>query len=179
MDARDRVVALVGAAVACAVLGLFYGLVTSLAAARSRGRLRTRFARAAEGERRARALLERAGYVIEGAQVEVSYRLWEDGRPVEVPLRVDYLVRDGETRLVAEVKTGKVAPRLDHAPTRRQLLEYATALDARGVLLVDMEAAVIRRVEFSPPAPRAAWLPWVLLVGGVAAAIAAWFARPQ
>ncbi|HET9625604.1 MAG TPA: hypothetical protein VFP84_29760, partial [Kofleriaceae bacterium] len=54
---------------------------------------------------------------------------------------------DGE-RLVAEVKTGEVAPRLATAATRRQLLEYLVAFGVDGVLLVCPELGTIQRVAF-------------------------------
>jgi hypothetical protein len=71
-----------------------------------------------------------------------------DGRHRPVELRADYLVRRGSERYVAEVKTGRVAPCLSTAATRRQLLEYRLAYAADGVLLVDMEHKCIHEVEF-------------------------------
>ena len=63
-------------------------------------------------------------------------------------MRADYLVEaDGEV-LVAEVKTGDVAPRIETAATRRQLLEYHVAFEVDGVLLVCPERGVIHRVDF-------------------------------
>jgi hypothetical protein len=53
--------------------------------------------------------------------------------------------------LVAEVKTGEVAPRLSTAATRRQLLEYRVAFDVDGVLLVCPERGTIQRVDFLLP----------------------------
>ena len=50
---------------------------------------------------------------------------------------------------------------MGHAPTRRQLLEYSIAFDVHGVLLVDVEADRVARVEFArPPVP---WRGWCLL----------------
>jgi hypothetical protein len=78
------------------------------------------------------------------------------GREVEVRLFADLLVARGRKRYVAEVKTGAVAPRIDNAPTRRQLLEYLFAFGVDGVLLVDASADRVHEVVFSlPPAPRA------------------------
>jgi hypothetical protein len=71
-----------------------------------------------------------------------------DGEPMELELRADYLVEAAGERLVAEVKTGDAAPRLDTAATRRQLLEYSIAFAVDGVLLVCPEAGAIHRVEF-------------------------------
>ena len=52
--------------------------------------------------------------------------------------------------LLAEVKTGDFAPSLHTAATRRQLLEYATALGHDEILLVDAYAESIKRVTFVP-----------------------------
>jgi hypothetical protein len=49
---------------------------------------------------------------------------------------------------VAEVKTGRWAPRLETAATRRQLLEYRFAFDVDGVLLVDADADRVSSIEF-------------------------------
>ncbi len=122
--------------------------------------LRVRFERAAQGEHRAEPLLRAAGYEILGRQVQGSWTLHADGEPIAVALRADLLVSKGGRRYVAEVKTGRLAPRLDHAPTRRQLLEYRVAFDVDGVLLVDAEANRIIEVDLdatrpsSPPRPR-------------------------
>jgi hypothetical protein len=62
-------------------------------------------------------------------------------------LRADYLVAREGRRYVA-VKTGRLAPRLSHAPTRRQLLEYGAAFDVQGVLLVDADAESVTHVEW-------------------------------
>jgi hypothetical protein len=46
------------------------------------------------------------------------------------------------------VKTGRQAPRLGHADTRRQMLEYQLAFEVPGVLLVDAESGRVREVRF-------------------------------
>jgi hypothetical protein len=103
--------------------------------------------RASEGEQGAVALLERAGYAVLEHQVPGSWTVHADGEPVSFGLRADYLVaRDGR-RYIAEVKTGRVAPRLSHGPTRRQLLEYSAAFDVDGVILVDAEGETLTHVE--------------------------------
>ncbi len=122
--------------------------------------LRVRFAKATAGEHRAEPLLVDAGYEILGRQVQGAWTLRADGEPLAVALRADLLVAKGGRRFIAEVKTGKLAPRLDHAPTRRQLLEYRVAFDVDGVLLVDAESDRIVEVDLDdarPRAPRARW----------------------
>ncbi len=92
-------------------------------------------------------MLERAGYRVLERQTRGSWTVYADGEPVEVGLRADLLVARGGRRYVAEVKTGKLAPRLDHAATRRQLLEYRMVFGVDGVLLVDAEAGRVVAVD--------------------------------
>lgn len=125
---------------------------------------RRRAARAGAGEQAAAVLLERAGFRILARQARTQWSPTLDDEPQPTELRADYLVEseDGEL-LVAEVKTGEVAPQLATAATRRQLLEYHVAFGARGVLLVCPERGAIHRVGFPglalattpapPPAP--------------------------
>jgi hypothetical protein len=107
-----------------------------------------RSARAGEGEEGAFALLRRAGYDVLERQAEGEWTVRADGQPVTFGLRADYLVAREGRRYVAEVKTGRLAPRLSHAPTRRQLLEYGAAFDVQGVLLVDADAESVTHVEW-------------------------------
>jgi hypothetical protein len=119
-------------------------------------RLRRRWSRARSVERQAARLLEELGYTVLGHQVETSYEVLVDGKATEILLRTDYLVSRGGRQFVAEVKSGQVAPRLDTAATRRQLLEYRVAFQVDGVLLVDGEAREVHEVTFpiSPIASR-------------------------
>jgi hypothetical protein len=120
--------------------------------------------RAVDGEVRAGELLERAGYAVLERQVPGSWTLRADGESVTFGLRADYLVTREGRRYIAEVKTGRLAPRLSHGPTRRQLLEYRAAFDVHGVVLVDADVETITQVELdvpgggaSPRAPRGGW----------------------
>ena len=139
-----------------------------------RGRARRRLERAAAGEREAARLLEASGFTIEGFQVEARYALEVDGAPVVASVRADYIVSRGSDRFVAEVKTGRVAPRIETAATRRQLLEYEHAFAVSGVLLVDAEAGVVRRVVFTRAPGERRWTLWTFaaLAVVVAAVIA-------
>lgn len=114
------------------------------AAAHARGQ------RAADGEQGASGLLERAGYAVLERQVRGSWTVRADGNPVTFGLRADYLVAREGRRYIAEVKTGRLAPRLSHGPTRRQLLEYSAAFDVHGVILVDADAETVTHVEIEP-----------------------------
>lgn len=130
--------------------------------------------RGAAGEVRAENLLRDCGFGILGRQVAVSYAVHIDGEPVSIDLRADYLVSYGDKRYVAEVKTGRAAPRIDTSATRRQLLEYRIAFDVDGVLLVDAEAERVHAVEFplglndGARPSRLAWLLSGLILGAFA-----------
>lgn len=164
------------------VLGaLLLGALAALAARRgwARARARRRAERAVRGEARAEQLLAAHGWSIEARQACETLRFHVDGVPAEARVRCDLLVRRSGRRCVAEVKTGALAPRLDHAPTRRQLLEYRLAFAVDGVLLVDVEAGRVHEVVFPHAAPRAdraplAYVAYVacLVLGAFAAALA-------
>jgi hypothetical protein len=104
--------------------------------------------RALAGEDTAVTLLADAGYELLETQARRSWTFHCDGVPVTIELRCDALVARAGRRLVAEVKTGERAPSLTTAATRRQLLEYAVAFRADGVVLVDAEAGQVLEVEF-------------------------------
>ncbi len=157
-----------------------------LAFARSLPRRRLQAARVAgaDGEARAEPLLRSLGYAIVARQAPATYDLTVDGEPCAVALRADLLVERGGRRFVAEVKTGRLAPRLETPATRRQLLEYRVAFDVDGVLLVDVDAGRVHTLEFPEGPSRAAesggaWLAW-LLVGGAlgVGAMVAWQRAP-
>jgi len=142
-----RLALLLAAAIVC---GLWVGVrLARHLAARRRSRIaELRAGRAVAGEDAATGLLRAAGYRIDALQIPTEWTIHQDGEPVTIPLRCDALVsRDGR-RLVAEVKTGDQAPSLTTAATRRQLLEYAIAYRADGVLLVDPEAGAIHEIDF-------------------------------
>jgi hypothetical protein len=129
--------------------------------------LRARAQKGALGEREAEPLLRRLGYHIEARQSTGGWNVRVDGEERPITVRADYLVERDGRRLVADVKTGRLAPRIEAAATRRQLLEYRLAFEVDGVLLVDVEAGEVQEVEFplpdrAPPAPlwslRLIWL---------------------
>lgn len=169
----------VSAALAVA-LGLLGGLWTKHALARRWRRWREdrtrrkRFERAAQAEEDARHLLQRHGYEVLDDQAQLTWTILLNGQPHEVNMRADYLVRRHGRRYVAEVKSGRVAPRISTAATRRQLLEYLIAYPVEGVLLVDMEDEEIFEVTFPDlPAARPSVrqrLGW-LLAGGLLGAL--------
>jgi hypothetical protein len=109
---------------------------------------RRRFSRARDVEAAAPRVLAASGYEVLGAQVPGSYSIRVDGQRFEVALRADYIVMRQGRRFVAEVKSGKLAPLLGTASTRRQLLEYSLAFAVDGALLVDGENERIYAIEF-------------------------------
>ncbi len=168
---------------AAALLVLVFALVQSFRLAwrgfARRRALASARARGAAGEARAEGLLRRRGFRVLGRQVATSYGVGVDGAHVPVDLRADYLVAHGGRRYVAEVKTGRLAPRIDTPATRRQLLEYRVAFDVDGVLLVDAEADRVHTVEFPLPSGaarrpggRIGWLVAGLAAGAIATALA-------
>ncbi len=112
-----------------------------------RGAAHARSLRAVDGEEGAFALLEHAGYEVLERQVPGSWTVLADGAHLTFGLRADYLVARKGRRYIAEVKTGRLAPRLSHGPTRRQLLEYSAAFDVHGVILVNADAETLTHVE--------------------------------
>ena len=135
------------AALAVAVLAALVALGARLSRWWRAHLLGDRRRRGARAERKAFALLERHGYRIVRAQETAVGFVVVDGDELTFDLRADAIVeKDGE-RLVAEVKSGGDAD-VTARSTRRQLLEYAYTYGLDGVLLVDMEAERIVRVEF-------------------------------
>jgi hypothetical protein len=128
-----------------------------------------RFSRAVAAEDAAPKLLRKQGFEVLGAQVEGGYLLLVDGREIPVLLRADYVVTRHHQSYVAEVKSGRFAPKLNNANTRRQLLEYRMAFDVDGVLLVDGETEQIHEVVFPTPtlptAQSPQYLPLLCLLG--------------
>jgi hypothetical protein len=123
-------------------------IAQALQAWRASRRARRRAERAGDGEDAAAELLEEAGYRVVERQARVLWGPLLDGEPQLLELRADYLVEGDGQLLVAEVKTGELAPSIETAATRRQLLEYHVAFAVDGVLLVSPEQGTIQRVAF-------------------------------
>ena len=112
------------------------------------------------GEDEAAWMLRDAGFRIVERQARTWWWPLLDGESFEIEVRADYVVETATGELlVAEVKTGRKAPELATAATRRQLLEYWVAFGVGGVLLVCPERGVIHRVEFALPAQGSAGAP--------------------
>jgi hypothetical protein len=142
-----------------------------------RVRFRARMAHAARGERNAESILARHGYEILDRQASATIDYAVDGQSRAIDVRADYLVaREGRV-FVAEVKTGRDAPAIASAATRRQLLEYAHAFDLDGVLLVDADRERVHAIGLpARPARRVAspFRDLLLFATGAACASIAW-----
>jgi len=165
-------------ALACA-LGIALGAWVALWLRDLRERMRGRALQrqGARGERDAERILKAAGYAIRERQARRSYGLEINGARRDVEVAFDFIVERGGEQLVAEVKTGHAAPRIERAETRRQLLEYQLITGARCVLLVDPDAGTVSEVAFPitmPLAPpRSSWRTSAVLVALVL--VAAWY----
>jgi hypothetical protein len=103
-----------------------------------------------QSEKDAEKLLKKLGYQVVQRQPPASYWAVIDGEPKAINVSGDLLLeKDGKTYL-AEVKTGKAA-KLDHEGTRRQILEYQLAFGVDNILLLDMDAKVMRTIRFPLP----------------------------
>lgn len=141
----DSLWRIVAALLALVVIGL---AARELAA---RWERRRRWSRARLAESTAPRILEQSGYEVLDAQVPGKYTLMVDGKAITVALRADFLVARRGRHYVAEVKSGKSAPQLSTATTRRQLLEYLIAFPVDGILLVDAESRALHEVQFPLP----------------------------
>ena len=112
---------------------------------RARGRRLSR--RGHTAEHASERLLERAGYRVLERQPRGTAHVIVDGVRLEVAVYADFLVARGGRRLVVEVKSG-AARRATQDTVRRQLLEYALAYDAHGLLLVDARGREIHEIGF-------------------------------
>lgn len=152
------------------LLSLLLGalLARKLGQVKARQVARAHNVRGRKGELAAERMLARHGYTPIARQLRGSYQVQVGEELLEVALHADFLVERAGRTFVAEVKTGRHAPRFEHAETRRQLLEYQLGFAVDSVLLVDVENGQLREVSFplgraSEPS-RAPWLVLVLLV---------------
>jgi hypothetical protein len=136
-------------------------LCVSWLAGRFRRYRRSQLAKRALGAERAGfALLRRLGYVVVDTQVQQVWTVRHGAHHLDVKLRADAIVKRDGRRFIAEVKSSSLVADLKHGPTRRQLLEYAVAYRAEGVLLVDMHAQHVEEITFpglDVPAPHKKW----------------------
>lgn len=103
---------------------------------------------ASQVDQNARLILEQMGFSIAKNIDKQIIRVYQDGNPLDVPIRPDMLVSKGGKSYVVDIKTKHQRPRLSYPETRRQLLEYYVTYKPDGVLLMDMENKRIHDVRF-------------------------------
>ncbi len=144
--------------VAVLLLLLLVLLLLGLRPLWQRLRRRRRSLGALRAESMAEQLLEREGYRVVERQARAWGSVLVDGHSVEFEVRADLLVERVRRHphlprgalLVAEIKTGTLAPDPGHPATRRQLLEYQRVFQPDGILLVDMTEGRVMEIVFPP-----------------------------
>ena len=119
-----------------------------------------RFKRGAKLEKEGRDFLIKQGYKIEHEQYLAHHVFYVDGQRESIGIIPDYIVsKQGKTYIV-DVKSGRSAITLKDKATRRQLLEYDSAIPNDGIFLLDMENETLKHVHFeswktldTPPRP--------------------------
>jgi hypothetical protein len=145
---RTVLLALVGVAVLFLVLGGWLeGLRRTFVARRAASKAAKH---GLKSEKDAEKLLKKLGYTVIQRQPPASYWAVVDGEPKAINVAGDLLLEKNGQTFLAEVKTGKAA-KLEHEGTRRQILEYQLAFGVDGILLLDMDAKVMRTIRFPLP----------------------------
>lgn len=160
------------AAVSIVLLALAVWLGAWAASRWRRLRAAWRMALGRGAEKAAEAWLKREGFAIVEAQARRRVEFTVDGAPESAEVFADYIVEKEGVEYLVEVKAGETAPDPAYPPTRRQMLEYALAFGNRNLILLDMEAEEMHRIEFPSLEPRGASLPWRWLAGAFAAGLA-------
>jgi Holliday junction resolvase-like predicted endonuclease len=110
-----------------------------------------RFKRGVKLEKQAAKYLTNRGFTIMGEQLEYQHTYFVNSEEENSTITIDYLVEKDEKLYVVEVKSGKTAISIKNRSTRRQLLEYAVAIECDGVYLLDMENKTLKLIEFNFP----------------------------
>lgn len=150
--------------------GLGVGIGWLGSARRHRDRTQRRFARGRGAERDALRELGRLGFDVLATQHEGQAHVVVDGRRIDVPVRVDYLVRRRGRRALVEVKSGDEERDPTDVSTRRQLLEYWVAFPGMRLYHLDTVTGSVQRIRFRYRlGPRMGWrLALVIAVGAAA-----------
>lgn len=110
-----------------------------------------RFKRGLKLEQKAARFLVSKGFSVIGEQVEYRHSYLVNKEEAVSIINIDYLVEKSNEVFVVEVKSGKSAISIKNRGTRRQLLEYAVAIECDGVYLLDMENKDLQLIEFEFP----------------------------
>jgi len=112
-------------------------------------KLKKRMKKARKGELKAIELLQHNGYEVLDTQRQMQYNMIVDNKKYLISVKADMIVKKGKKMYIAEVKTGEKAPSANLSATRRQLLEYYMVYKPDGIILVDMEKQLLKKVEYS------------------------------
>ena len=96
---------------------------------------------------KAREILEQLGFTLEPEYARQNIRVFQDGKPLDMPVRPDLIVSKGGKSYVVNLK-GSEQDQLSYPETRRALLEYYVTYRPNGILLMDMENRRIHDIRF-------------------------------
>lgn len=151
-----------GAVVEYILLGLWRGW-----------KLRRRFRKGAEAERRAIRFLQQRGYRIIDSQLQKRFSVEVNGEKQMMTVRADYLVKKHGRLYIVEVKSGKQGDvALTHV--RRQLMEYNLVYQPDGIILLDMAHRHLQEIRFHYPHHRFRKRAAHLLAGALLGIMIAW-----
>jgi hypothetical protein len=132
--------------------------------------IKSRLNRGLQKEQEAAKWLKRNGYKIIDYQTSLSYSLKENGVDKKITVSPDFKVSKNGQEQIIEVKSGRVAPRIENRDTRRQLLEYHFIEPNVPLYLLDMENNELKKIDFPNYGSQktdTAWKFWLGLVLGI------------
>ena len=132
--------------------------------------IKSRLNRGLQKEQEAAKWLKRNGYKIINYQTSLSYSLKENGVEKKITVSPDFKVSKNGQEQIIEVKSGRVAPRMENRDTRRQLLEYHFIEPNVPLYLLDMENNELKKIDFPNYGSQktdTAWKFWLGLVLGI------------
>lgn len=154
------------------LLGIIAGGWIALKMAKyfKRRSIKSRLNRGLQKEQEAAKWLKRNGYKIIDYQTSLSYSLKENGVDKKITVSPDFKVSKNGQEQIIEVKSGRVAPRIENRDTRRQLLEYHFIEPNVPLYLLDMENNELKKIDFPNYGSQktdTAWKFWLGLVLGI------------
>lgn len=132
--------------------------------------IKSRLNRGLQKEQEAAKWLKRNGYKTIDYQTSLSYSLKENGVDKKITVSPDFKVSKNGQEQIIEVKSGRVAPRIENRDTRRQLLEYHFIEPNVPLYLLDMENNELKKIDFPNYGSQntdTAWKFWLGLVLGI------------
>lgn len=110
---------------------------------------KARFKRGIQLEQEAAQYLRKQGFSILNYQGDYFHNYKVDGVEHKAKMLIDYEVLKNGKRFLVEVKSGTKAISMKDSSTRRQVLEYAHAIESDGIYLLDMENQNMMLIEFN------------------------------